>query len=58
MPFDMRFYINRMHQFDSFLCVAVSHTSQYKLRSTSLLFHFFDTTVPHISTFHHIHHIF
>ncbi|MEQ1766633.1 MAG: phosphatase PAP2 family protein [Methylotenera sp.] len=31
MSFDMRFYINRMHQFDSFLCVAVNHTSQYRL---------------------------
>lgn len=27
----MRLYLNRMHQFDSNLCVAVNHTSQYRL---------------------------
>ena len=31
MSFKMRLYISRMHQFDSFLCIAVNHTSQYKL---------------------------
>lgn len=31
MSFKMRFYISRMHQFDSFLCIAVNHTSQYRL---------------------------
>lgn len=31
MSFKMRFYINRMHQLDSFLCIAVNHTSQYRL---------------------------
>lgn len=31
MQFKTRFYINRMHQLDSFLCIAVNHTSQYKL---------------------------
>ena len=31
MTYRMRLYINRMHQFDSHLCVAVNHTSQYRL---------------------------
>jgi len=31
MPFKMRFYISRMHQLDRFLCIAVNHTSQYRL---------------------------
>jgi len=26
----MRLYLNRMHRLDSSLCVAVSHTSQYR----------------------------
>ncbi len=31
MSLKMSFYINRMHQLDSFLCIAVNHTSQYRL---------------------------
>lgn len=31
MPLRMRFYINRFNQIDSFLCIAVNHTSQYRL---------------------------
>lgn len=31
MTYRMRLYINRMHQLDSHLCVAVNHTSQYRL---------------------------
>lgn len=31
MPLKMRLYINRFHQLDSFLCIAVNHTSQYRL---------------------------
>jgi undecaprenyl-diphosphatase len=31
MSLKMRFYISRMHQLDSFLCIAVNHTSQYRL---------------------------
>ncbi len=31
MSFKMRLYISRMHQLDSFLCIAVNHTSQYRL---------------------------
>lgn len=31
MPLKMRFYINRFYQIDSFLCIAVNHTSQYRL---------------------------
>ncbi len=30
MSYRMRLYLSRMHQFDSNLCVAVNHTSQYK----------------------------
>ncbi|MDD2833460.1 MAG: phosphatase PAP2 family protein [Methylotenera sp.] len=31
MPTKTRLYLHRMHQFDSNLCVAVNHTSQYKI---------------------------
>lgn len=31
MSYRMRLYLNRMHQLDSSLCVAVNHTSQYRL---------------------------
>lgn len=31
MTIKMRLYLDRMHQFDSNLCVAVNHTSQYRL---------------------------
>ncbi|NOS98402.1 MAG: phosphatase PAP2 family protein [Methylotenera sp.] len=31
MSYRMRLYLNRMHQFDGNLCVAVNHTSQYRL---------------------------
>jgi len=31
MPLKMRFYISRMHKLDSFLCIAVNQTSQYRL---------------------------
>ncbi len=31
MSYRMRMYLNRFHQLDSRLCVAVNHTSQYKL---------------------------
>ena len=31
MTYRMRLYINRMHELDSHLCVAVNHTSQYRL---------------------------
>ena len=31
MSIRMRLYLNRMHQLDSYVCVAVNHTSQYKL---------------------------
>ena len=31
MPFRFQTYLQRMHQFDSNMCVAVNHTSQYKL---------------------------
>ena len=31
MTYKMRLYLNRMHQFDSNVCVAVNHTSQYRL---------------------------
>jgi undecaprenyl-diphosphatase len=31
MPLKLRLYISRIHQFDSFLCIAVNHTSQYRL---------------------------
>lgn len=31
MSYRMRLYLNRMHRLDSSLCVAVNHTSQYKL---------------------------
>lgn len=30
MLFNMRLYLNRMHQLDTQMCVAVNHTSQYK----------------------------
>lgn len=30
MLFNMRLYLNRMHQLDAQMCVAVNHTSQYK----------------------------
>ncbi len=33
MIYKMRLYLNRMHQFDSKVCVAVNHTSQYRLIS-------------------------
>ena len=31
MSYRMRLYLNRMHRLDSSLCVAVNHTSQYRL---------------------------
>lgn len=31
MPFKIRLYLLRMHRFDSNMCVAVNHTSQYRL---------------------------
>lgn len=31
MPYRIRWYLNRFHQLDSSLCVAVNHTSQYRL---------------------------
>jgi undecaprenyl-diphosphatase len=31
MSYKMRLYLNRMHRLDSSLCVAVNHTSQYRL---------------------------
>jgi len=31
MPFKIRLYLHRMHQLDSNMCVAVNHTSQYRL---------------------------
>lgn len=31
MPYKMRLYLHRMHQLDSNVCVAMNHTSQYKL---------------------------
>lgn len=31
MSYRMRLYLNRMHRLDSNVCVAVSHTSQYRL---------------------------
>lgn len=31
MTYKMRLYLNRMHRWDSSLCVALSHTSQYRL---------------------------
>jgi undecaprenyl-diphosphatase len=31
MSYKMRLYLNRMHRFDSSLCLAVNHTSQYRL---------------------------
>ncbi|HYN55473.1 MAG TPA: phosphatase PAP2 family protein [Methylotenera sp.] len=31
MTYRMRLYLSRMHQFDSNVCVAVNHTSQYRL---------------------------
>lgn len=31
MSYKMRLYLDRMHQFDSSMCVAVNHTSQYRL---------------------------
>ena len=31
MQLKLRFYMSRIHQFDSFLCIAVNHTSQYRL---------------------------
>jgi undecaprenyl-diphosphatase len=31
MSYRMRLYLNRMHQLDSNVCVAVNHTSQYRL---------------------------
>ncbi|MDP1596995.1 MAG: phosphatase PAP2 family protein [Methylotenera sp.] len=31
MSFNMRLYMHRMHQLDSNVCVAVNHTSQYRL---------------------------
>lgn len=31
MPFKMRLYLHRMHRLDSSVCVAVNHTSQYRL---------------------------
>ena len=31
MSYRMRLYLSRMHQLDSSLCVAVNHTSQYRL---------------------------
>jgi len=31
MSYKMRLYLNRMHRLDSSLCVAVSHTSQYRM---------------------------
>jgi len=30
MSYKMRLYLNRMHRLDSHVCVAVSHTSQYR----------------------------
>lgn len=30
MTYRMRLYLSRMHQFDSNICVAVNHTSQYR----------------------------
>lgn len=31
MTYRMRLYLNRMHQLDSHVCVAVNHTSQYRI---------------------------
>jgi len=31
MPFKIRLYLHRMHQFDSNMCVAVNHTSQNRI---------------------------
>lgn len=31
MPLKVRLYINRMHQLDNSVCIAVNHTSQYRL---------------------------
>lgn len=31
MSYRIRFYLNRMHQLDSNVCVAVNHTSQYRV---------------------------
>lgn len=31
MPFKFKAYLCRMHQFDSNMCVAVNHTSQYRM---------------------------
>lgn len=31
MPFKIRIYLHRMHRLDSNMCVAVNHTSQYRL---------------------------
>lgn len=31
MTFNMRLYLNRMHQFDTNMCIAVNHTSQYRI---------------------------
>lgn len=31
MPFKFKAYLYRMHQFDSNVCVAVNHTSQYRM---------------------------
>lgn len=31
MTYKMRLYLNRMHRLDNSLCVAVNHTSQYRL---------------------------
>ena len=31
MSYRMRLYLDRMHQLDSHVCVAVNHTSQYRL---------------------------
>ncbi|MDP3678718.1 MAG: phosphatase PAP2 family protein [Methylotenera sp.] len=38
MSFNMRLYMHRMHQLDSNVCVAVNHTSQYKLIRNSFRF--------------------
>lgn len=31
MTYKMRLYLNRMHQLDSLVCVAMNHTSQYRV---------------------------
>ena len=38
MSFNMRLYMHRMHQLDRNVCVAVNHTSQYKLIRNSFRF--------------------